>query len=147
MESARGMLRRNGTEAAVVDLPGIYSLSTFSQEEVVTREYIAREKPDVIINVIGAPVLERNLFFTLQLMEMDVPMVVCLNQMDLAESKGIAIDAGKLAKTLGVPVVATVAARREGVDELIKTALELAEKHRREHDGRAPARQPVRRRG
>ena len=136
VESAQGMLRRNGTEAVVVDLPGIYSLTTFSQEEVVTREYIAQEKPDVIINVIGAPVLERNLFFTLQLMEMDVPLVVCLNQMDLAESKGITIDAGKLAKTLGVPVVATVAARRAGINDLVETALELAAKHRRDHDGR-----------
>ncbi len=138
VESAWGVLRSNGTEAAVVDLPGIYSLSTFSQEEVVTREYIAREKPDVIINVVGAPVLERNLFFTLQLLEMDVPLVLCLNQMDLAASKGIVIDAGKLARTLGVPVVPTVAARREGVEELIETALELAAKHRLGHDGQTP---------
>ena len=112
----------------MVDLPGIYSLSTFSLEELVTREYIAHEKPDVIINVIGAPVLERNLFFTLQLMEMDVPMVVCLNQMDIAESKGIAIDARKLEAILGVPVVPTVAAKGQGIRELIETAIEVAEK-------------------
>jgi ferrous iron transport protein B len=126
VERAEGTLHFDGTDAAIVDLPGIYSLSTFSLEEVVTREYIAREKPDVIINVIGAPVLERNLFFTLQLMELEVPMVICLNQMDAARDKGITIDSRKLEAALGVPVVPAVAARGEGIPELVAKAIEVA---------------------
>ena len=126
VEKAEGLLRLNGHDAIVVDLPGIYSLSTFSLEELVTREYIAHEKPDVIINVIGAAILERNLFFTLQLMEMDVPMVICLNQMDIAEGKGIVIDPGKLETILGIPVVPTIAARGRGIRELIEKAIEIA---------------------
>ena len=125
-------------DAAIIDLPGIYSLSAFSLEEMVSREYIAQEKPDVIINVIGAPVLERNLFFTLQLMEMNVPLIVCLNQMDIAESKGIVIDASKLEKILGVPVVPTIAAKGQGITELIDKAFEFAGpryRHRRQHQG------------
>jgi ferrous iron transport protein B len=127
VEKAEGNLRFNGYNATIIDLPGIYSLSTFSIEEIVTREYIAHEKPDVIINVIGAPVLERNLFFTLQLMELEVPMVVCLNQMDMAENKGIEIDARKLEKILEIPVVPAVAAKGKGIPELIERAVHLAE--------------------
>ena len=126
MDSAKGSLHFDGHDITIVDLPGIYSLSTFSLEELVTRDYIAREKPDVIINVIGAPVLERNLFFTLQLMELDAPMVVCLNQIDLARSQGITIDVPKLESWLGVPVVPTVAARGQGIRELIGKAIEAA---------------------
>jgi ferrous iron transport protein B len=126
VDSARGILNYDGREIAIVDLPGIYSLSTFSLEELVTRDYIAREKPDVIIDVIGAPVLERNLFFTLQLMEMDVPMVVCLNQMDVAAAHGITINDRKLEARLGLPVVPTVAARGKGIRELIGRAIETA---------------------
>ncbi len=126
VEKAEGILSLNGHRAQLVDLPGIYSLSTFSMEEIITREYIAREKPDVIINVVGAPVLERNLFFTLQLMEMGVPMVVCLNQTDLAESEGKHIDAARLESILGVPVVATVASKGLGLAELIDRAVAVA---------------------
>ncbi|MDP2920427.1 MAG: ferrous iron transport protein B [Dehalococcoidia bacterium] len=128
VESAEGFLHHKGYDITIVDLPGIYSLSTFSLEELVTREYIAYEKPDVIINVIGAPVLERNLFFTLQLMEMGLPMVVCLNQMDIATEKGIAIDAKKLETMLGTPVVPTVAARGQGIPELIEKAVQTAQR-------------------
>ncbi len=127
VEKATGMLSIDGYDITVVDLPGIYSLSTFSLEEIVSREYIARERPDVIINVVGAPVLERNLFFTLQLLEMDVPMVVCLNQMDIALNRGIDIDAAKLESLLGVKVVPTVAARGQGIQELVETAIKVAE--------------------
>ncbi|MFH1031727.1 MAG: ferrous iron transport protein B [Chloroflexota bacterium] len=127
VESAEGILNFGDYEITVVDLPGIYSLSTFSIEEIVTREYIAHQKPDAIINVVGAPVLERNLFFTLQLMEMDVPMVVCLNQMDIAEDKGINIDVAKLEKILDLPVVPTVAAIGKGIEELIEKTIEVAQ--------------------
>ncbi len=127
VERAEGTLHFDGHDATIIDLPGIYSLSTFSLEEEVTRDYIAQEKPDVVIDVIGAPVLERNLFFTLQLMEMDVPLVVCLNQMDVAENKGITIDAKRLEGILGVPVVPTVASRRQGIHELIEKAIEVGQ--------------------
>lgn len=127
VERAEGVLHFNGYDATIVDLPGIYSMSTFSLEEIVSREYIATEKPDVIVNVVGAAVLERNLFFTLQLMDMGVPMVVCLNQMDVAKGQGIVIDAKKLESRLGVPVVPTVAAKGKGIRELIETAIKAAE--------------------
>jgi ferrous iron transport protein B len=127
VEKATGLLSFDGYDITVVDLPGIYSLSTFSLEEIVSREYIARERPDVIINVVGAPVLERNLFFTLQLLDMDVPVVVCLNQMDIALGRGIDIDTGKMESILGIKVVPTVAARGQGIHELVETAIKVAE--------------------
>jgi ferrous iron transport protein B len=127
VEKAQGVLNFEGRKIVVVDLPGIYSFSTFSMEEIVSREYIAFEHPDVVINVLDASVLERNLFFTIQLLEMKVPLVVCLNQMDVAKQKGITIDVKKLGQALGVPVVSTVAIRGEGIYELTKTAVKVAE--------------------
>jgi len=123
VERAEGSLDIDGYHITIVDLPGIYSLSTYSMEERVTREYIAHEKPDVIINVVGAAVLERNLFFTLQLIEMEVPLVICLNQMDIAEGKGITIDSQKLQEILGRSVVTTVASTGQGMRELIDKAI------------------------
>lgn len=128
VERAEGKLHFKGHDIDVIDLPGIYSFSTFSMEEIVSREYIAFEKPDVVINVVDAAVLERNLFFTLQLKEMEVPMVVCVNQVDIARQKGIVIDTEKLQAALGVPVVATVAVRGEGLHELMEMATEVAQK-------------------
>jgi ferrous iron transport protein B len=127
VERAEGTLHFDGYDATIIDLPGIYSFSTFSLEELVTREYIAHEKPNAIINVIGASVLERNLYFTLQLLDMDIPLVVCLNQMDIAKSKGITIDAKKLETILGIPVIPTVASRGKGIQELIERALDVAQ--------------------
>jgi ferrous iron transport protein B len=95
-------------------------------EELVSREYIATKNPDVVINVVDAAVLERNLFFTMQLIEMDAPLVVCLNQIDEAKKKGITINRKKLEQLLGVPVVPAVAIRGEGIYELTKTAVSLA---------------------
>lgn len=126
VDRAEGSLCFENHEISVIDLPGIYSFSTFSLEEIVSREYIAREKPDVVINVLDASVLERNLFFTLQLIEMNVPLVICLNQIDIAKKKGMIIDKKKLEKTLGVPVVLTIATRGEGLYELIKSAVKIA---------------------
>ena len=103
IERAEGTLHFKGYTIDVVDLPGIYSLSTFSIEELISREYIAIENPDITINVVDASVLERNLFFTLQLMELETPMIVALNQMDMAKKKGIKIDHKKLEEILGVP--------------------------------------------
>ncbi|WP_081882632.1 ferrous iron transport protein B [Methanobacterium sp. SMA-27] len=126
VERAEGKLLFEGKDITVIDLPGIYSFSTYSMEEIVSREYIAFEQPDVVINVVDASVLERNLFFTIQLKEMKVPMVVCVNQIDLAKQKGIVIDTERLSAALGVPVVATVAIRGEGLHELMEVATEVA---------------------
>jgi ferrous iron transport protein B len=126
VERALGTLNFEGQKITVVDLPGIYSFSTFSMEEIVSREYIALENPDAVINVVDASVLERNLFFTIQLVEMEAPLVLCLNQVDVAKKKGITIDTKKLEQALGVPVVPTVATRGEGIYELTKTAVKVA---------------------
>ena len=127
VEMAEGKLFFDGRDIKIIDLPGIYSFYTYSMEELVSREYIAFEKPDVVINVIDAAVLERNLFFTIQLMEIEAPMVICVNQMDIAKQKGIIIDTKKLEAALGVPVVSTVAIRGEGLHELIEKAVEIAD--------------------
>lgn len=126
IERAEGTLHFEGQNIHVVDLPGIYSFSTYSMEEIVSREYMAFEKPDVVINVVDASVLERNLFFTLQLKEMEIPLIVCVNQVDIAQQKGIIIDTKKLEAALGVPVVSTIAVRGEGLHELMKVAIETA---------------------
>jgi ferrous iron transport protein B len=126
VEKAEGTLNFEGQQITIIDLPGIYSFSTFGMEEIVSREYVATENPNVVINVVDAAVLERNLFFTLQLIEMEAPLVICLNQVDVAKNKGIVIDAKKLGQALGVLVVPTVAIRGEGIYELTKTALSVA---------------------
>ena len=128
VERAEGTLYHGGYTIDVIDLPGIYSLSTFSMEELISREYIAKEKPDVVINVIDATSLERNLFFTLQLLELGRPMVIALNQMDLAKKKGISIDIGRLQKILGVPIVPVIATQGMGVHELVDESIKLAKK-------------------
>jgi len=127
VERAEGTLVFEDYTIDVIDLPGIYSLSTYSLEELVSREYIASEKPDVIINVIDASVLERNLFFTLQLLELETPMVVALNQIDIATRKGVNIDQRRLAELLGVPVISCVATKGIGLDDLVRKAIEIHE--------------------
>jgi len=107
-----------GLRIRVIDLPGIYSFSTYSLEEEVSRDFIALECPDAVIDVVDATALERNLFFTIQLMELAPPMLVAVNQVDLAEKKGMSIDTAKLAALLGVPVLPTVAARGKGIAAL-----------------------------
>ena len=125
VDIAVGTLYFEGYNIQLVDLPGIYSLSTYSEEELISREYIASESPDIVINVVDASVLERNLYFTLQLLEMDVPLIICLNQVDMARKKGIDIDVEMLEKLLGVPVVPTVAVKGKGIYELMRRVIEL----------------------
>ncbi len=127
VERAEGSLHYKGYKIDIIDLPGIYSLSTFSIEELVSREYIAYEKPDVVINVVDACVLERNLFFTLQLIEMQVPLIIAVNMIDLAREKGIVIDEKKLSEILGVPVIPTIGIKGIGVNRLIEEAIRVAE--------------------
>jgi ferrous iron transport protein B len=128
VEKAEGTLHFKGYTIDIIDLPGIYSLSTYSIEEQISRRYIAVEKPDVVINVVDASVLERNLYFTLQLMELGAPLVLALNQIDIAKRKGIEIDVEKLEKLLGIPVVPTVAIKGIGIFKLLERAVEVAEK-------------------
>ena len=123
VERAEGTLHFKGYTVRVIDLPGIYSLSTFSLEEIVSRDYIAIEKPDIIINVVDASTLERNLYFTLQLLELEAPLIVDLNQVDFAAKKGIRIDVDKLSRALGVPVVPTVAITGSGINELLSAVI------------------------
>jgi ferrous iron transport protein B len=128
VERAEGTLHFKGYTIDIIDLPGIYSLSTYSLEESVSRKYIAVERPDLVINVVDASVLERNLFFTLQLMELETPMIIALNQMDIAKKKGIEIDAEKLEKLLGIPVIPTVAIKGIGISKLLEKTIEVIEK-------------------
>ena len=128
VERAEGTLQFRGYTIDIVDLPGIYSLSTYSLEELVSRKYIAVERPDVVINVVDASVLERNLFFTLQLMELETPIVIALNQMDLAKGKGIQVDIKKLEQLLGIPIMPTVAVKGVGIAKLLEKAIETVEK-------------------
>jgi len=128
VERAEGTLYHEGYTIDIIDLPGIYSLSTFSIEELISREYIAKEKPDVVINVIDATALERNLFFTLQLLELERPMIIALNQMDLVKKKGISINIKKLEKFLGIPVIPVIATQGKGVHDLIDESIKLVKK-------------------
>ena len=113
-------------DCTVVDLPGIYSLRTYTQEEIVTRDYILNQKPDGIINIVDATNIERNLYLTLQLLELRVPMVLALNMMDEVRANGGTIDVQKLSDDLGIPVVPITAAKGEGVSELMDRAVETA---------------------
>jgi ferrous iron transport protein B len=128
--------RKEGTirgykDTIVVDLPGIYSLSPYSAEEIVTRDYILNERPDGIINIVDASNIERNLYLTLQLISLDIPMVIALNMMDEVRANGGTIRVDLLEKELGVPVVPISASRNEGVDELIDVAQKTAELKRK----------------
>lgn len=113
-----GQFRHESKRFTVVDLPGAYSLTAYTQEELVARNYIVERKPALIINVVDASNFERNLYLTMQLMEMRIPMVIALNMVDAAERRGYQIDVEKLSRLLGIPVVATVASRGKGISEL-----------------------------
>ncbi|MEA4972111.1 MAG: ferrous iron transport protein B [Candidatus Metalachnospira sp.] len=113
-------------EVSIVDLPGIYSLSPYTSEEIVTRDFLINDKIDCIINITDATNIERNLYLSLQLMELDIPMVIALNMMDEMRENGNTIKTNQLSEDLGVPVVPLAAVKNEGVDELIEIAIETA---------------------
>ncbi len=115
-----------GQNATVVDLPGIYSLSPFSNEEIVTRDFLIKDRPDGIINIVDATNIERNLYLTMQLIELDIPIVIALNMMDEVRENGGTIDINRLEEALGVPVVPISAAKNEGIAELIEHAMHVA---------------------
>lgn len=121
---------KNYPDCSVVDLPGIYSLRPYTSEEIVTRDFLLQQKPDGIINIVDATNIERNLYLTLQLMEMRIPMVLALNMMDEVRNNGGTINVEKMSEALGIPVVPISAARNEGIEELVKEAIQSAkEKH------------------
>ena len=117
---------RNYPNTLVTDLPGIYSMSPYSAEEIVSRNFVLNEKPRAIINIVDATNIERNLYLTMQLLEMDVPMVVALNMMDEMRGNGGSVDVNAMEAMLGVPVVPISAAKNQGVDELVRHAIHIA---------------------
>lgn len=126
VEILEGKVKRGEREVRVIDLPGIYSLGAVSQDELVARRVILEQEPDVIVNIVDASNLERNLYLTLQLLELGYPMLVVLNMYDDALKKGVRPDPGLLSRRLGVPVIPTVATRGENVSVAFDAALELA---------------------
>lgn len=126
VEKKEGKLRTN-KQAIIQDLPGIYSLSPYTLEEVVTRNYLVGEHPDAMINIVDASNLERNLYLTTQLLEIGVPMVIALNMMDLVRKNGDQIDLKKLSEQLGCPIIQTSAVKGEGSSEVTQAALSLAQ--------------------
>ena len=132
VEKKEGRYRAD-KEVVITDLPGVYSLSPYTPEEIVTRDYLMSGKPDAVINLVDATNLERNLYLTTQIIDLGIPTVVALNMMDLVEKNGDKIDVDALAKRLGCPVVPTSALRGRGMEEVVKTAIEAGKK------GAAPA--------
>jgi len=130
IEKKEGQLKKH-KEVSIVDLPGIYSLSPYTIEEVVTRDFVLNEHPDLIINIVDATNIERNLYLTLQLMELSTPMVLALNMMDEVIKSGNSIDVSKLSDDLGIPVVPISAAKNEGISELIEVMMKTAKEKKK----------------
>jgi len=127
VEKKEGTCKRDGYEIQVVDLPGTYSLTAYSLEEVIARDYIIEEKPDVVVDVVDAANLERNLYLAVQILELGANLVIALNMTDIADARGLRIDTEMLSRGLnGAPVVRTVANKGQGIDELLRQANRVA---------------------
>ena len=131
VDKKEGVYKRCAEPISIVDLPGIYSLSPYTPEEIISRNFILDEKPDCVINIVDATNLERNLYLTTQLMEIDVPVIIALNMMDEVEKRGDTIDALKLEEKIGLPVVPVSALREKGLDELMARAYESCKSPRK----------------
>ncbi len=130
VEKKEGIYVRDGFRLHIVDLPGTYSLTAYSLEEVVTRDFLVNQKPDVVINIVDASNLERNLYLAIQFLEMGIPICIALNMIDVAKKRGIKVNAQKLSSLLGVPVTPTVARSGRGKTELMDSASQIAlERH------------------
>lgn len=127
VERKTAVFEYEGIMINFVDLPGTYSLSPYTQEEIITRDYLIHEKPDVIINVVDATNLERNLYLTVQLMELGIPIVMALNIYDEAENKGYKINTKSMEKMLNIKVVPTISTKKKGLDELLKTVIGIVQ--------------------
>lgn len=129
VEKKDGEIHFDGLKINVVDLPGTYSLTAYTPEEIIARDFIIKEKPDAVINVVDATNLERNLYLTVQILELDVPVVMALNMTDDLHKDGAKIDLPYLSELLGgIPVVSTTANRGTGIPELISRAVQAARK-------------------
>ncbi len=125
VEKKEGSFNFRGQAVRVVDLPGTYSLSAYSIEEIIARNFIIDEKPDVVIDIVDASNIERNLYLTTQIMELGLPVIIALNMSDMARNRGVVTDEKHLSQLLGVPVVATVGNKRRGMDDLMEAVIEL----------------------
>jgi len=128
VEKKEGKFKHNGEEITLVDLPGTYSLTARAEDELIARTFIVEEKPDVVIDLVDASNIERNLYLTMLLMELEANLIVVLNMMDIAEEKGYKIDSAKLSKQLGVPVIEAVAVRGDGMEKLKDAIVEAPNK-------------------
>jgi small GTP-binding protein len=126
VEKRQGSCSFKGYSIKVVDLPGVYSLTAYSLDEVIARDFVVDGKPDVVVDIVDASNLERNLYLTVQLLEMGANLVIALNMMDVAESKGYQINIEELSRLLGTPIVPMVAARDRGTRELLQTVVDVA---------------------
>ena len=131
VEKKEGRCQHKGEEIEIIDLPGIYSLTAHSIDELIARNYIVKEKPDVVVDIVDASNLERNLYLTLQLLELEANVVIALNKYDIAKSLGYEIDVDALSRMLGVPVVPTVATTKEGIKDLLDAIIEASKRRRR----------------
>jgi ferrous iron transport protein B len=127
VEKKEGLCQIQQYQCKVVDLPGVYSLTAYSPDEVIARDFILNERPDVVVNIVDASNLERNLYLTIQVMEMGVPIIIALNMMDGAESKGYKIDTEAMSRETGIPVVPMVANRNKGTDKLLDVITGIAD--------------------
>lgn len=130
VEKKEGICKYEGYEIRVVDLPGTYSLTAYSMEEIIARDFIVEGKPDVVVDIVDASNLERNLYLAVQLLELGANLVLDLNMMDMAEARDHRIDVKALSDLLGVPVVSTVANKGQGIKELLDTIVKAAEAKR-----------------
>jgi small GTP-binding protein len=127
VEKKEGNRTFKGYGIKVIDLPGVYSLTAYSMDEIIARDYVVDERPDVVVDVVDASNLERNLYLAIQLLEMEANLVIALNMMDVAESRGYEINVAELSRLLGTPVIPMVAARNQGTRELLETIMDVAE--------------------
>lgn len=130
VEKKEGIWQQDGRAIKVVDLPGTYSLTAYAMDEVIARDFVVEEHPDVVVTVVDAANMERNLYLTVQILEMGATVVVALNMSDMAESRGIKIDVPRLSKALGAKVVPTVASKELGLTELKQAILDTLENKR-----------------
>ena len=127
VEKKEGRVEHGGLTINIVDLPGTYSLTAYSPEEIIARDFIIEEKPDIVINVVDATNLERNLYLTVQLLELNVPVVLALNMSDALHKDGAKINTDQLSQLLGnIPVVQTAAHQSKGVSNLLEQAMQIA---------------------
>lgn len=134
VEKKEGKLKYKNKQYNIVDLPGTYSLGAYSQDEIVARDYILKGNPDIVINVVDATNLERNLYLTTQLLEMGTKVIIALNMMDEAKKKNIDIDLKSMSKSLGIPIIATVASKSNGLDDLLEEAISYIDKEQTIYD-------------